>query len=219
MLRSYAGREGLPETTRLNILGCLSRAGDSAAQSRLLATLNETGPVDARLAAAAKLAQLGEPTGCASCASSCASAVASSSWRHTHWPSKTKPMASICSVSSSAIARRRSRPGSSPPRAWRQWAKGRCPGAQRALAAWWRCDAGPRRSPRNRADRQPRSRPAVRAELGLGAVALADSDAQLRQSAAEILGNNLCSGAVSLLSGLLHDSDARVRRSVVAAPG
>jgi len=218
VLRNYAGREGLPETTRLNILGCLSRAGDSAAQSRLLATLNETGPVEARLAAAAKLAQLGEPDGL----------------RFLRELLRKRGREQL--LAAHALAQQDEADGLD---LFRQLVANReAQVTARQLAAEGLAAVGEGGDAQALSELLPRGGDATLAHAAARAIvqiasrdpgllsaqslawaqsALADSDAQLRQSAAEILGNNLGSGAVSLLSGLLHDSDARVRRSVVAA--
>jgi serine/threonine protein kinase/HEAT repeat protein len=218
VLRDYAGRGGLPEPTRLNILGCLARAGDNAAQGRLQAALNETGPVEPRLAAAAKLAQLGDSEGlkflrdlvrkrgreqllAAQALAQQGEADGIDLFRQLVSNREAQPAAR--QVAAEALA---SVGEGSDARALGELMEG---ASERSLAH------AAARAIVQIASRDPGLLSAQ--SLAWAQSALADSDAQLRQSAVEILGNSLGSGAVSLLSGLLHDSDARVRRTVVSA--
>ncbi len=218
VLRSYAGRTGLPEATRLSILGCLSRAGDSAAQSRLQSQLTETGPIEARLAAAAKLAQTGDPEGL----------------RFLRELLRKRGREQLLSAHALAqldegdglplfrelVGNREAQPAARKLSAEGLASIGEGQDAPRLAELLSRADEPTLAHAAARAIVQIASRdPGLLSaqSLAWAQSALGDSDAQLRQSAAEILGNNLGAGAVSLLSGLLHDSDARVRRSVVAA--
>ena len=77
--RSWKKR--VSDTVALNLLTCLSHAGDENARQKLRTQLTKAPTPDAQMLAAAKLAQLGQEDGAPTCASGCASRVVSSWWR------------------------------------------------------------------------------------------------------------------------------------------
>jgi len=220
VLRSYSQREGLPDATRLGILACLARVGDATALTRLHSLLADAGPFEVRLMAAAKLAQLGETEGL----------------RFLREQQKKRGREQLLAAHELALLDERDGLD-----LFRQIVSNRdAQTSTRELSARGLSALGEASDTRPLGDvlserRDPALTQAAAAAIvqitardpGLLSVqslawarsALGDSDAALRQSAADILGDTLGTGAVSLLSAMMKDSDARVRRSVVAALG
>jgi HEAT repeat protein/predicted Ser/Thr protein kinase len=222
VLEAYLQRSGLPEATVLSILSCAARAGSRTAQQRLHAQLTEDGPPESQLAAAVKLALLGDTAGLAYLRELVA--------RRGHDHLLAARELALLDLRDGLELLRQVADNRAAPSQVRQLA---CDGLgaigepqdARRLSALFADQ-----EPRDPALRQAAAQAVVRItgrdpgflsmqSLRWAQAALGDSDALVRQSAATILGDNLNAGAVSLLTGMLKDGDPAVRRSVVMALG
>ena len=220
VLGAYLQRSGLPAETVLGILTCVARSGDSHAVERLRTQLGEVGPVAVQLAAAVKLAQLGEGDGFAYLRDVLRK-------RGRDQLIAARELALLSEPDGLALLRQVAN-NSGVEGAVRQLA---CDGLG---AVGEPADALALAGLMASANEPPLAQAAARAvvrivgrdpgflsqqSLSWARSALGDSDALVRRSAATILGDNQNAGAVSLLTGMLKDTDSGVRRSVVTALG
>lgn len=224
ILRNFAGRASLPPPTLLNILLCLARSGEQTALARLRAQMNETGPSELRLQASAKLAALGEADGLkylrdAARKKSREQILAARELALLDEPDGQALFREVVSKSDAqSLIRRIACDGLG--------AVGEASDARPLAALLGPTTEGNSDSALSQAaaraiveisGRDPSLMSAQ--SMGWARSALADGDALVRQSAADILGDSLADGAVSLLAGMLSDSDVAVRRQAVAALG
>jgi len=220
ILRAYLQRSGVPETTLVNILACLARAGDAAALQRLRMQITDVGPAERRLSAAARLAQLGDADGL----------------KYLRELSRKRGPEQL--LAARELAQLDEPQGLE---LFRTYAFNR---EAQSLARQLACDGlgavGEPADARRLAELLGDKRDAMLRQAAARAIleiagrdpgflsaqsmnwaraALLDSDALVRESAAEILGDSLSAGAVTLLAGLLKDHDIRVRRSAIIALG
>jgi serine/threonine protein kinase/HEAT repeat protein len=218
VLRAYLQRSGLPGPTVQNLLTCLARAGDTAALERLKSELTDVGPPALRLSAAITLATLGDADGLNYLREELRK-------RTPNQLRAARELALLDNADGLELLRQVSDNRSAQSLA-RQWAcdglgaLGELPDA-RKLAGLFPYASDPAlaqaaaRAVMGIASRDPGL--SSTQSLSWAEAALGDSDALVRQTAAEILGDNLNAGAVSLLAGLLKDGDARVRHSAALA--
>ena len=219
VLRAFLLQPSVPESTVLGIFFCLARAGDMTARERLHDKMNQAGPMDVKLAAASKLAQLDDPLG----------------RKFLRELMHKRGKEQILSARELALLGEPDglelfRKLALDPDAQSLVRQLACDGLgavgepddARRLVTLLRDHDRLLRQAGARAILQIVSRdPEVLTEesMRFTRIALADSDALVRESAAAILGDSLSAGAVSLLATLLGDRDRRVRRSAALALG
>lgn len=216
--RGYLQRPGLPLQTQITIWACLARAGDATALTRLRTEVAGVGPT--RLPAAVKLAQLGEAEG----------------FRYLRELARKRGQEQLISARELALLDEsdglelfrqlvQSRGAASLPRQLASQGLGAVgePSDARQLAAVMDEPGEPQlelaaaHGILQITGRDPGLLSAQ--SLSWASDALGASDALTRQSAADILGDSVNAGAVSLLAGLLGDKDTQVRRSAARALG
>ncbi|MBL9004779.1 MAG: HEAT repeat domain-containing protein [Myxococcales bacterium] len=220
LLRTYAGREGVPDEIKLDIWACLARGGDDAARSSLQSRLQTVGPASLRVLAAARLAQLGDGGARAFLtdvvrkkepeqllAARLLSGPDEPSYRplfrdvvvasHAAIPTRVLSSEGLGASAESFDARLLGTLLEPPTEA---------PLRQAAAAAILQLAA-----------QDPSSWSARSLAWARGA--LADRDWLMRQAAVEVLADSSSQDAVALLASLLADADPRIRRSAAKALG